>query len=101
MRRTLLALILCSVPFVAFAQEAPPAETPETAAPAVLSVDEVTVCRAVEERTPVEAAESFPSDVGSLFCFTKVEGATSPAQTYHRWYVGDTMVREISIIVKT
>jgi len=57
------------------------------------------VCEAVEEREPIGESEVFSSDVGHLYCFTAVQGATPPTQVYHRWYVGDRLINEIPIDV--
>ncbi len=82
------------------APEAEAAPAPDAPQPA-LAIDAIAVCRSVEARTPVGESDSFPSDVGSLTCFVRVTGADSPAQTYHRWYAGDTLIREIPISVKS
>jgi hypothetical protein len=61
---------------------------------------QLAVCTSVEERTPVGEAETFPSDVGKLWCFTWLTGAKPPMQIYHRWFVGDQLVNEIPIDVR-
>jgi len=76
--------------------------TAEEAAPAAasaLSVETTAICLDVQDRTPVEDGTSFPSDVGTLSCFTKIVGAETATTVYHRWYVGDTMAAEIPITV--
>jgi hypothetical protein len=66
-----------------------------------LRLERLTVCQDVQEREPVGERESYPSDVGALFCFTDVRGAIDPpVQLFHRWYIGDRMVGEIPIAVK-
>jgi 2-oxoglutarate dehydrogenase E2 component (dihydrolipoamide succinyltransferase) len=94
-----------AAPAAAAAQAATPAPA-TTAAPnstpapaAALHADPVQICHDVQDHAPVEAGESFPSNVGTLCCFSKITGAES-AQVYHRWYVGDKMVAEIPIAVK-
>lgn len=64
------------------------------------SVTQLAVCRQVEDRAPVGEAESFPSNVGRLYCFTRVETPSPPVQIFHRWYVGERLVNEIPIEVK-
>jgi hypothetical protein len=104
MFRSIFATLLL-VSNVVIGQESQPA--PEPAAPATeapapsLAVDAIAVCRSVEARTPVGESDSFPNDVGSLTCFVRVTGAEAETQTYHRWYAGDTLVREIPISVKS
>lgn len=77
------------------ADDAASAAAPAAGAPAVARI---VVCRDVQEREPVDAGTSFPSDVGKLACFTEVTGAEGK-QVYHRWYVGDRMVLELPIAV--
>lgn len=81
------------------AEPAAQAQTAPATTPAV-STAQVVICREVAERSPVDAAESFGADAGTLMCFSNVVGAEEPVQVYHRWYVGDQMVAEIPINVK-
>ncbi|GJM45027.1 MAG: hypothetical protein DHS20C21_18690 [Gemmatimonadota bacterium] len=120
-RLMIVAGLLVASSTVALAQDTPvqsetkPADaTPAEAAPAPadpapaakgaqstadISLAELAVCLGVEERTPVGEAEQFSSDVGKLWCFTKVLNADAPTQVFHRWYVGDRLVNEIPINV--
>ncbi len=50
---------------------------------ATVSAD-VVIARAVEDREPIGAAEAFPADVGQLFAWTKVTGATNTT-VEHVW----------------
>jgi hypothetical protein len=78
---------------------APPAAAEKAPTGAVaFHADPVVICRDVQDRAPVDAGESFPSDVGTLVCFSRITGAES-GQIYHRWYVGDRMVFEMPISV--
>ena len=79
---------------------AEPAPVTKEAASDALELGRLAVCVGVEERKPVGEAASFPSDVGKLWCFTKVLNAQEPTQIFHRWYVGDRLVNEIPINVK-
>jgi hypothetical protein len=85
------------------ATEPAPAEPVAAAKPAQshadFSLSEVAVCTAVEDRTPVGEAASFDPGVGLLYCFTRVVGAPTPTQIYHRWYVGDRLAAEVPINV--
>jgi Protein of unknown function (DUF2914) len=75
------------------------ANTP--AAPATdIRVEEVAVCRKIEERAPVAPKDSFASNVENLYCFTDVRDAGTPQRIFHRWYVGDTLVSEIPMEVQ-
>ncbi|HKI83348.1 MAG TPA: DUF2914 domain-containing protein [Candidatus Krumholzibacteria bacterium] len=51
------------------------------------------VCRAVEDRKPVEAGDRFPSDVGSLSCFCRVVHGKG-TKIVHAWiHDGQTRAR--------
>lgn len=94
-RSLVVAAIVCAVaagPSVAADEGSEPA--------AGTRVDRLAVCLRVEDRTPVGEAESFPSDVGRLWCFTQVETPEPPVQVFHRWYIGERLVNEIPIEVK-
>lgn len=64
-----------------------------------ISISEIAICEDVEERVPVHPADSFSSEIGQLWCFTRVQNADAPTQIFHRWYVGDDLVDEIAIEV--
>ena len=65
-----------------------------------MSLSKIAICEDVQERTPVGEAEAFSSEIGKLWCFTRVHHAEAPTQIFHRWYVGDKLVDEIPITVK-
>ena len=65
-----------------------------------IGLETMTVCEDVAERVPVGEADSFPSSVGTLYCFTRVTTDEAPVQLFHRWYVGDQLIDEIPISVK-
>lgn len=69
----------------------------EMAAP---TVDELSVCTAVEDRQPVGVNTEFGSDVGTLFCFTKVSGAAADSSISHVWYYNDKEMARIKLNVR-
>jgi hypothetical protein len=82
-----------------------PAAAPERTAAADpgpdLKLADVAICTGVsEDREPVDAGQSFPEDVGTLYCFTDVRDAGEPTTIVHRWYVGDDLVSEVPMEVK-
>lgn len=62
------------------------------------TVTEAVICTGVEQREPKGAAESFDSDVGQLFCFTRIEGAAGTT-IKHAWYWRDALQREIPLAI--
>jgi hypothetical protein len=51
-----------------------------------LEVDRIAVGTAIEDREPVNAAESFSPDVGRLWCHSKITGAETETTVVHVWY---------------
>ena len=68
----------------------------ESAAP---TVDELSVCTAVEDRQPVGVNTEFSSDVGTLYCFTKVSGAAADSSISHVWYYNDKEMARVKLNV--
>lgn len=54
-----------------------------------LVVEEISFCRAIEGREPVEVDTIFLDIVGSVYCFTKITGALEPETIAHVWYLND------------
>lgn len=67
---------------------------------AVLTVDEQTICTAVEERMASGADSSFANDVGQLYCFTKISGAEDTTSVSHIWYFNDEEKAKVDLNVK-
>jgi hypothetical protein len=64
-----------------------------------LSVSEAVICRDVKDRAPVEPGESFGTDVGTLFCFTRITGASDAATVSHVWFLNDKQVSAVDLRV--
>ncbi len=60
---------------------------PSRAADTGLTVAQITVCRDVDRaaRTAVAPGDTFPADVGRLFCLTRVTGAADTTAVVHVW----------------
>ncbi|MFZ1947456.1 MAG: DUF2914 domain-containing protein [bacterium] len=65
-----------------------------------LTVEEIVVCAAVKDRVATGVADTFPSDIYGLYCFTRVAGAKDPLAIKHVWYHGETVVAEARLAVK-
>ena len=68
---------------------------------AALHIDELSVCRVIEGRTPVGADSVFPDTVGRVFCFTKVSGAEEPVTISHVWYFREKEISRIDLEIKS
>jgi hypothetical protein len=65
-----------------------------------LRVERAAVARSVENREPVGEAASFPADVGSLSCFSKIVGAGEETEIYHVWRHGPTERAKVKLTVR-
>src|SRR5262245_50398520 len=63
------------------------------------SVTEASIATAVIDRTPQDAGETFPSNVGTLYCFTWIVGAEPNSSIDHVWFFGDQEVARTSLSI--
>lgn len=66
-----------------------------------LRVTEMVFCAGVSSMTPVAVADTFPSDIFSVYCFTRIVGAADTTAVVHRWYHEDRSWASIELPVKS
>lgn len=66
-----------------------------------VSVEEIVVAQAVEQLTPIGVQATFPADVGKLYCFSKISGATSETTITHVWYWKDQEMARVELPVQS
>jgi len=66
-----------------------------------ISVGRSAICLDVQDREPVGTDTTFTADVGFLYCFTRIEGATDSTSVTHVWYNSQSKVAEITLPVKS
>ncbi len=54
-----------------------------------IQVAEATICRDVQDREPVGAADSFPADVGKVWCWSKIKDGKGMTITHAYYYAGE------------
>ena len=59
------------------------------------------MCVDVQNLEPVGVDTTFSTAVGSLYCFTRVEGATDTTRITHVWYYGEKKMTEVTLPVKS
>ncbi len=64
-----------------------------------LTVESAVICRDVQERKPIDIGDSFPPDVGRLYCFTRVNGAAESTHVTHIWFHNDREVHRMELNV--
>ena len=57
-------------------------------------VADATMCLGIEDRQPVEPGDSFPSDVGKVWCWSKIKDGqgTTIKHIYHHAAIGEVIV---------
>lgn len=88
-------LVLASLaPTAALAQQADSsAAAGDSVSASSIEVAEAAICTAVEERSPVGAADTFPASIDRLYCFTDLRGAEGET-VVHAWiHEGTTRAR--------
>ncbi len=83
-------LILCAA--VVWAAPREQQEEPQPAVTSTLIIEEGVICTGVTDRVPQGAAEAFASDVGKLYCFTKISGAAAGMAIKHLWYRDENLL---------
>lgn len=66
-----------------------------------LEVVEVVLTTAIVEREPVDKVEVMPSQVGKLYCFTRITGADEATLVYHLWYRGEELLSRVALPVRS
>lgn len=64
-----------------------------------LRVEVAVMATDVKSLEPAGVAQSFPSDVGRVYCFTRIAGAEAPTVIKHVWYRENVRMAEITLEV--
>ena len=66
-----------------------------------LSVVEGVITTQVVDRAPVDEVESYPAQIGKLYCFTKIAGAQGETQVTHVWLYQDKEMGRVTLPVRS
>lgn len=67
-----------------------------------LTVSDSALCTAISDRMPEGKADEFDKNsVTKIYFWTKIEGATENTSIKHVWYLGETVIGEISLNVNS
>ena len=80
---------------------APSISAQEQAAAVPFTEVETAICSEVMEREPVGTAESFGSDVGQVYLWTKLIGATDTTIVRHVWYYNGNEIANVELPVRS
>ena len=92
------SLTVCAIVLLGFYPAPLPAQEETTTA---VHLEEAAICRQVENRTPIGIGSVFPAEIGRLYCFTKVVGATEDTAIVHHWYLNGKLKASITLPVKS
>jgi len=73
----------------------------EAVAAGDLSFPEMAVCRQVKNRLPLGIGSVFAAEVGTLFCFTRVVGASDDIVIHHDWYLNGVLKNRAALPVQS
>jgi len=62
---------------------------------------ETALCSSIENRVAVGEADSFSDDVGQVYLWTRVKGATDTTFIKHVWYFEGEQMAEVKLNVKS
>lgn len=68
-------------------------------ATAEIEVIEAAIAKNIVDLTPADVSEKFSSDVGRLYCYTRVKGGAG-GLIIHKWYYKDTLVAAVPLSLK-
>ncbi len=68
-------------------------------AEAGLSVVEAAAAAGIEDHEPVGVAGTFSSDVGKVYCYTKIAGGGPGDHITHVWYYGDRKMAGVELSI--
>ena len=66
-----------------------------------LQIIDGTICLKISSLKCLGSNTQFPSDVGKLYCFTRIVGALNPISVTHVWYFGVKERWRVSLAVKS
>lgn len=66
-----------------------------------LRVTQIEFATDVKNRQPVDVDTAFAANVGSVYCYTQIEGAEDTTQIAHAWYYKDEEKARIELDVRS
>ena len=66
-----------------------------------LRVGEMCFCAAVKDRAPIGVADTFPADIFSIYCYTRILGAKDTVAIVHSWHRGGSRVTDVKLDVRS
>jgi len=64
-----------------------------------INIQQFDFARAIEDRNPSGVDTAFTADVGTIYCFTQIEGITDTTQITHEWYYKEEEKARVNLTV--
>ena len=68
---------------------------------AQVTVKEAAICLDVVDHVCVDPNDVFPSDMGKLYCFSRIQGAQEDIEITHVWYFGEIERARVKLAVRS
>lgn len=59
------------------------------------------IARKIENREPVGVSNTFPADIGKVYCFTEITTDKFPTKVIHIWIYKDNIMAEVPLAVNS
>lgn len=66
-----------------------------------IEVKEAYIAKGVVELKPIAPANRFSSDIGRVYCFTRITGAKDVTKIKHLWFYKDRFMAQVELPVKS
>jgi len=64
-----------------------------------INIEQFDFAEAIEDRKPSGVDTVFTADIGTIYCFTQVEGVSDTTQITHEWYYKDEEKARVDLTV--
>ncbi len=63
------------------------------------TIQKAVICEGVENRNPWGIRQLFPSNIGTLYCFTHITNIPSEGTIHHIWYFGNVEIARVDLSI--
>lgn len=64
-----------------------------------INIQQFDFASAIEDREPSGVDTAFTADIGTVYCFTQIEGISDTTQITHEWYYKDEVKAQVDLTV--
>lgn len=66
-----------------------------------IKITQFDFAEAIKDRQPVGIHTTFPNDIGTVFCYTQIEGIIDSSKITHVWYYKEEEKARVELTVKS